>query len=260
MGQSSTVKSAERTLEVLSFLSSAPSPVPATVIARSVGAPKSSTYHLLNVMLDRGFVTHFRDDGRWGIGAKARELGLGLRKDDSLQRMARPLMRRLAVLARTPVVLTVLHGADALVIERVAPRGDVFRGSPSVGERLPVHLSAFGRALLMDEPESRIRSLLDVSVELARVTPRGPRRHLDLMSILHDVRDRGYATDDGEVGVGIAAVAAPVFDHLGFVASAIGATYWAGSSDAERVDELACAVRPVADELSRRLGFRGRAT
>lgn len=74
---SSTVKSAERTMDVLELLAAQERPLAAMTIARRCGMPKSSTYHLLNALQARGFVTHRPVERGWAIGDRVRELGAG---------------------------------------------------------------------------------------------------------------------------------------------------------------------------------------
>ena len=63
MGQ---VPAATRTLQVLKFLASQPEPVALDRIARAVGMPRSTAYHLINAMIEEGFVVHLADDSRFG--------------------------------------------------------------------------------------------------------------------------------------------------------------------------------------------------
>jgi DNA-binding IclR family transcriptional regulator len=51
-----TVKSADRVMSILVLLAKRVRPVPAAMIARECGLPRSSTYQLLNAMRARQFV------------------------------------------------------------------------------------------------------------------------------------------------------------------------------------------------------------
>jgi DNA-binding IclR family transcriptional regulator len=44
------------------------------MISRELDMPRSTTYHLLNVLRQRGFVAYHDETRRWGIGAKAVEI------------------------------------------------------------------------------------------------------------------------------------------------------------------------------------------
>lgn len=250
----SSVKSAERALEVLTFLGTTPSPVPAAVISRTVGLPKSSTYHLLNVMRDRGFVAHYSEEGTWGLGPVAHHIGSALHKHDAMRRLARTLMDRLTAVTGAPSMLAVRYGAEALVIARVDPANSLDRPGPSVGERTPAHATALGRALLMDENEATVRSLFLIG-DLPSLSPRGPRRPSDLLEVLAMSRARGFAVESGELVPQITTIAAPVFDHLGFVTGAVGLTYRIGPHDRSDGGSLSDAVCRAAAGLSVRLGY-----
>ena len=90
------VPAAEQTLAILRHLASQASPVQATAIARSLELPRSTTYHLLNTLIDYGFVVHYPDQRAYGLGVSAHELGSGYARQEPLQRLAR---RPIAALA-----------------------------------------------------------------------------------------------------------------------------------------------------------------
>ena len=67
----SQVPAATRTLQVLRFLAAQPGPVPLDRIITGVGLPRSTAYHLVNTMIDEGFVTHLVEEKRYGLGIAA---------------------------------------------------------------------------------------------------------------------------------------------------------------------------------------------
>ena len=93
--ESGKVRRRRRALAVLRLLASAAEPLPAAGIARSLGLPRSSTYHLRSAMAEEGFVTHLPEDRRWGLGVAAFEIGSAYLRQGPLERLARPLLHRL---------------------------------------------------------------------------------------------------------------------------------------------------------------------
>ena len=73
----SQVPAASRTLRVLRFLASQPDPVPLDRIMRACDLPRSTAYHLVNTLIDEGFVVHLADERRYGLGVAAFEVGTG---------------------------------------------------------------------------------------------------------------------------------------------------------------------------------------
>lgn len=74
----SQVPAARRALAVLRLLASAPGPLPASAIARTLGLPRSSTYHLLAAMAEEGFVTPIA----YGQATEARTCAMSTKRSD----------------------------------------------------------------------------------------------------------------------------------------------------------------------------------
>lgn len=248
------VPAATRTLRVLRFLASQADPVPLDRIVRACDLPRSTAYHLLNAMIEEGFVVHLPDQHRYGLGLAAFEVGSGYERQAPLQRIAR---RRLAALVDEvgeSAHLAVPHGRDVLyVVEERAP------GRPSlvsdVGVRLPAQLTASGRAILAELPAAQVRALFPSAATFVDRHGSGPRSPSALRTLLTDTRRRGYATEDGEVTPGFASVAAPVLDHNGHPVGAVAVTF--ESPAATQLARMSDPVRRTAAALSRRLGGPG---
>lgn len=240
------VPAATAALRVLRFLSSQPVPVSAARLAAATDQPRSSTYHLLSAMADEGFVIHYPDDRTWGIGIAAWEVGHGFARQEPLARLARLPLARLVDQVGQSAHLVVLHGADVLyVIEERAPRRPPL--VTDVGVRLPAHLTASGRAILASLPAAQVRALFPDKAAFSSRTGAGPKGPSELRRLLTDTRQRGYATEDGEVTVGFASIAAPI--TAGTIHAAVAVTWEARTP----VDGLAEPVSATAAEISRRL-------
>ena len=242
-------------LEVLSLLARHTEPLPAGSISRALGLPRSTTYHLLTVLREQGFVTHLPEERRYGLGVAAFELGSAYQRQAPLQRMARPLLGRLVDETTHNAHLAILHGRDVLyVIEERAP------GRPllvtDVGVRLPATLTASGLAMLAELPAQQIRALFPHRDTLVQRDGRGPASVSQLRRELTEVRQRGYAVEDSSVSAGLSSVARAVLDHTGHPVAGVAVTYPTAEVDAPERDRIVAAVSRVAATLSARLGAR----
>jgi DNA-binding IclR family transcriptional regulator len=240
------VPAATAALQVLRFLSGQPVPVSATRIATALDLPRSSAYHLLAAMADEDFVIHYPDDRTWGMGIAAWEVGHGFARQEPLARLARIPLAKLVDRVGQSAHLVVLHGADVLyVIEERAP------GRPplvtDVGVRLPAHLTASGRAILASLPAAQVRALYPHKDSFVSRTGAGPRSPSELRRLLSATRQRGFATEDGEVTPGFASVAAPI--TAGSIHASVAVTW----ETRTRVGDLTDAVSRTADEITRRI-------
>ncbi|MFD1148430.1 IclR family transcriptional regulator [Saccharothrix hoggarensis] len=253
MGGSSDVPALRRGLAVLRLLASRPGPLSAAAVARELSLPRSTTYHLLAELAAAGFATHFPEERRYGLGVAAFELGSAYLRHDPLERLARPLLRRLVDSVGRTAHLGVLHGAESLYLVREQPRHPTTIVS-DVGVRLPAQLTASGRAVLARLPAAQVRALFPGP--FVDRTGRGPRNLPALRRLLAEERRRGWAVEDGYVTAGFASVAAPVFDHGERPIAAITVTFRhvCDVECGETWPELAAEVRRTADELTGRLG------
>jgi DNA-binding IclR family transcriptional regulator len=247
------VPAARQALALLQALARQPGPVPAAALARDLGLPRSTTYHLLAELQAAGFVVHLPEERRYGLGVSAFELGSAYMRQEPLARLARPVLGRLVDAVGHTAHLAVLHGREVLyVVEERAP------GRPAlvtdVGVRLPAQLTASGRAVLAHLPPAHVRALFPDAAAFVERHGAGPRSLSELRRLLSDVRRAGYATEDGQVTPGFASVAAAVHDHSGHPVAGLAVTFPADAVDGAGREGLARRTTRAAAELTRRLG------
>jgi DNA-binding IclR family transcriptional regulator len=250
MGQ---VPAATRALRLLRYLAGQPDPVTLDRLASAVGLPRSTAYHLVNAMIEEGFVVHLPEEHRYGLGVAAFEVGSGYARQEPLQRISRRPLAQLVDAVGQSAHLAVLHGRDVLYVveERASGRPPLVT---DVGVRLPAHLTASGRAVLAALPPAQVRALYPDRSAFVDRHGVGPRSLSALRALLAETRQRGYAVENGEVTPGFASVAAAVLDHNGHPVAGVAVTY----PSAEDIDLPAAieATERTAAALTRRLGGR----
>ena len=249
----SRVPAAEQTLQILVHLARHAGPLPAARIATDLGLPRSTTYHLLTVLAEAGFVVHLPEERRYGLGVTAFEVGSAYTHQDALARLARPLLARLVDEIGQSAHLAVLHGREVLYVveERAKGRPPLVT---DVGVRLPAHLAASGRAMLAALPAAQVRALFPDRGAFVLRHEAGPTSLSALRGLLSQARSRGYAVEDGEITPGFASVAVAVLDHAGHPAAGLAVTY--AADDGVDAARLAAAAGRTAREMSRRIGGR----
>ena len=249
----SQVPAARRALAVLRLLAGAPGPLPASAIARSLGLPRSSTYHLLTAMAEDGFVTSIPEEHRWGLGVAAFEIGSAYLRHEPLERLARPLLRRLVDQVGEIVQLGVLHGAETLYLLKEQPPGHATLLT-DVGVRMPAHLTASGRSMLAHLPAAQVRALFPG--RFVDRTGRGPASLRDLRRSLSEDARRGWSVEDGHITEGFASIAACAFDHTARPTAAITVTFRCEAHPPETWPTLAAPICRTAETLTTRLSGR----
>lgn len=244
------VPAADQTLRILTYLGRQRGPVPARSIAAQLGIPRSTVYHLLAALEEHGYVVHVPGERRWGLGIAAFELAGGYARHAPLARIGRALLAELVDRVGESAHLAVMSGRDVIytVEERARRRPALVT---DVGVRLPAHLTATGRAMLAALPREQVRALYPDAAAFADRTGRGPRTPSELRETLRETRARGWASEDGEVTLGLRSIGVAVLDRVGWPSAAIAVT-WPVEADRDAAS-LAADLRHAADELARRL-------
>ncbi|MCA1188454.1 MULTISPECIES: IclR family transcriptional regulator [unclassified Saccharopolyspora] len=259
MGASSEVPALRRGLAILTAMAGRAAPVSAGALARELGLPRSTTYHLLAELVAAGFVVRLPEERRFALGVAAFELGSAYLRADPLERLASPVLRRLVDEVGCTAHLGVLHGGELLYLLQQRPsRAQTL--VTDVGVRLPAHLTASGRAMLAHLPAAQVRASFPAG--FASRTERGPRTLPELRRVLDAERRLGWAVEDGHVTGGFASVACPVFGPDRWPSAAISVTFRHVCEPAGRTScgatwpELADKVRIAAEDLTGRIDGR----
>jgi DNA-binding IclR family transcriptional regulator len=223
-----------------------------TEVARELDVHKSTASRLLAALYRRELVTQDAVRGKFRLGMGiVRLAGAASRGLDVVQE-SRPVCRALAQQVGETVNLAILSGRDALYLDQVAGPAAL---SPHnwAGQRIPLHATSDGKVLLAYLPEADLRECL--TPPLQRFTEHTVTAVDRFPWLLAEARQRGFATAVDELEAGLTAIAAPVRNAEGKVIASISASGPSFRITADRVEEIAGAVRRAAAEVSRRLGW-----
>lgn len=242
-------------------------------VARSLGLHKNNAFRLLATLEIAGYIQQSSDSELYHLGPRCLELAHAFARNHPFASLARPVLEDLVAETGETAHLGVLREREVAHLDGVLPAQLLLTGS-RVGERLPAHCTAMGKALLvgmLERPASPpLRS--EATGRRAGVAPPEPgigQWKLDRFTdatitdgakLLDEVRAgqlRGYAVDLEEYASGLHCVAAPVRDASERVIAAISLSGPSQRLTREGVHaEGARAVSEAAHRLSRALGAR----
>ena len=251
---SSTSPAVGRALDVLLYLASRPGPVHGSALIRDLGMPRSSAYHLLDVLVERGFVVHLPDQRAYALGFSAFEVGSAYLRHEPLEHIARPILKKLVATVNETAHLGILYGAETVYLLKEQPQVVHVPVTlvTDVGVRLPAHLTANGRSILAHLSAAQIRALFGSPASFITRTGRGPGSLTELRRLLQDERTQGWAEEVGLITDGLQSVAACAFDHAGRPCAAFSVTRRQDRSPTP-MPTLVRGVRTAAQQLTRAL-------
>lgn len=219
-------------------------------LAATVKLNRSTAHRLASTLVEKRYLSFVPRSG-YGLGPKSLEIGYQARVQLNIPRLAREHLESLAAQTGDTVHLGILDGTRALYLDKIPGRRRV-EISSRVGEVQPLRSTGLGKALLLDEDESKLRELYRCE--------NGGRHPYDVpegawLKRMRDYAKNGYAFDLEENEDRIRCVAAPVRDATGKIKAAISVSSAAHYMDDQRMQRLIDDVRGTADQISHELGW-----
>ncbi|NNG05685.1 MAG: IclR family transcriptional regulator [Inquilinus sp.] len=240
----------ERTVQILDLLSSRGEPASAYDIAKSVGAPVSTVYAIVEELVTRGLLTRDGDGTVW-FGPRLFRYGLAYESRMDVLTEAKHEMSRLSRSIGETVQIC-CRDEGMMVVAAMADGEGHFRISSDVGTRVPLNWTASGRLLLGHLPSDvREAAFRDV----ARRSPTG-RAETDPKALARQAgRDfaRRLAVQLGASEFSVACIASPIRDMSGTCAATISIVLAEQKAQAN-LERYAEAVKASAGAVERALG------
>lgn len=175
-----------------------------TQVSDELGVHKSTLSRLLRAMRDAGFLDQAEGTRAYGPGALWHELAAATQGGESFGSRAAEVVRGLCDQLGHTGFVSVLSGTHMIgVVQHVG--ANLIRVGAPIGKPLEVDACATGRAMLADMDDAQVRALLRGKV--SRASPVSPQSMDELLERLAQIRARGYAESNNEVGQGVGALA-----------------------------------------------------
>ncbi len=238
-----------RILQCLEALASRPCTVDS--LARELGVHRRTVLRTLRSMIELGYVGIVgQENGQplYRATLKLTTLAKGVTAGSDLREMSAPFVSRVRDATNESAHLSV--GVIGGVRHLVQAEGDgLVMVRPRMGELVPYHATAVGKAILAFDEQLTRRAVTSLVAYTSRTIISEER----LRDELARIRQTGVSVDDQENSMELRCVAAPVFDDKGVVA-ALGVSAPSSRFGASSVRAAGHEVRAAAAELSAQLG------
>lgn len=246
------INSVRKAVRILSLFQVTEPRLSLSEISRRLDMPKSTAHNLLNTLVADGLIEKL-DTDHYALGTEIIALTQNVRVNVELRDRAAPILRSLADSCLESVYLTV-RDADRVLYIYAIESSQRLQARTAVGERIHMHCTSTGKAVLSALKEDEVDKILDVS-GMPGFTHTTITKREALEEELRLTRMRGYSVDNEEHETGTYCLGAPIFDARGQV---IGSCSISGRDPeilGTRAQSLASAVMQAAHEISRHMGF-----
>ncbi|TFF23256.1 IclR family transcriptional regulator [Jiella endophytica] len=240
----------DRTLQVMDMLAERRVPMSAYDLAKSVGAPISTIYRLVDELVEREMLSRGPDNAVW-LGARLMRYGLVYRQRMDAFVQAEQEMQHLVAATGETVQICARDDGMMLVVAMEEGPGH-FQVASKVGTRVPLNWTASGR-LLLGHLGDEERYAAFASSARPSATGMAETDPVKLSAqARHDFENR-LAVQFNASEYSVACIAAPIRDETGACIATISIVLPDRKAE-ERQEELASAVRGAAAAVERSLG------
>ncbi|MGL6197585.1 MAG: IclR family transcriptional regulator [Lachnospiraceae bacterium] len=253
--KASHVQSVSRALELLNLIAEKNYPLSLTEMAGLLDWPKSTVHGLISTLRDYDYATQSEEDGKYYLGVRFFELGNMLQSSWDIHNAARPVMVKLNARFNETIHLATEEKGEVLYLEKI-DSNHLFRIVSKVGTRLPMYCTGLGKVMLAYRPIGEVRKILQKQ-PMQTYTSRTITTISTMERELKEIREKGYALDNGEIMDSLRCVAAPIYDENGEVryALSISGLY---SSISENSEAIIKELLIACDTISAEMGYRAK--
>lgn len=201
----------EKGLSVITYLANFPEGAPISEIARSLDLPVSGVHRLLKELEQLGYAQQMRDHGDYRLTLKLATSGLSYLARTGIPDLSQPILDDLAVKSGELVRMALSDGQKLVWVGVAQGATSGLRYDPGAEHGQIVHLASAsgGQAWLSamsdnDAVEAVMKQGLEKS-DGAGVS--APQSVTDLLKVIEDVRQKGYAMNANSFMLGMAAIA-----------------------------------------------------
>ena len=149
----------DRAFAIIDYLCNRKRPLNPNEIAVGMGAPKSSIYEIIGMLVEQNILEHTDNEGRVFLGRKLHFWGTAYLVNFDLAREALPNLEQISTETRETSQLCMLDGNKyTVVLMKEGIRQ--FRISSNVGEPIPIPWTASGRLLTAHLSDAEILSFI----------------------------------------------------------------------------------------------------
>jgi len=200
------VKSADRAIDILEFVAESAVPPSFTALMAGTGIPRSSLFHLLNNLQDRGYLSQDQTGG-YRLGERVRQLAARV-DAPAPATLVLPYLRRLSVAVNETAGFYVRREDMAETVATVIG-AQALNFTMRVGELAPLYAVSAGKIMLAQLAEKELDDYL-ARVAFEQITPQTLRSKDVLRREIAVARREGFAYSREEFTPGITGIAVAV--------------------------------------------------
>ena len=239
--------SVKKAFDIITYISDHQGELTLSELGRKLNINKTTMFRYLETLEALDILE--RRDGSWFLGMNLFSLGHKVDLQSRIVERVHPLVFAASSKVNETLSFAGLIGGSAVYLDKVeSSRGLQMRAR--IGDPLPFHCTALGKAILSVMPEYQRRELLERTA-LRRFTKNSITEPAVLKLQMEEISYRGYSLEKEELEPGLSCIAVPfIMERMDF----IGAVSFSGASShltEDRMMEVLPELFGVAENIAK---------
>ena len=245
-------KTVRNALSLLSCFTRSQPVLTASELTRRLKLARTSVIRLLVTLETSGFIEKHPDGMGYRIGLRAFEIGTLFLVANPLSSLLVRALDELVEKTQCTAYFAILDKDDVVILnyrEGTLPIRFIWQ----VGDRLPLHTTALGKAILAHMSRAEIDQQIGSGETLRGLTDKSIRSRAELDDDIEKTRERGWGLARQESHAGLTAVGSAILDEADHPIAAISISCLDYPPNLERLNQYAVVVQAVARDVSRKI-------
>lgn len=238
----------KKSLRILESLATSDAPRGISELAREIKLNKSAVQRIFQTLAEEGYIEKASDTSRYRTTLRLWELGSRVIAQNEARRLIHPILRYAAKVSGLTAYLAWADYPDIIYLDKI--EGEKGRANSSdPGMRIPMHLTASGRAVLAFQEAGQIDAVL------AKIAKDGDQKSAEALRVeLAAVRNRLFAATERGSTVRVSSVAAPIWATGPVPVGSIVLTSDSTTLPRSDFDRIGAIATNIAEQATRVLG------
>lgn len=249
-----TVQSVIRAFDILSVFTPDRPTLGVSEISSILKLNRTTVHRLLSTMEGRGVVQRVPGSQKYTIGTQIVRLANVFFHQSDVRTVAMPTLTALRDATLQTAALHVRDGQHRVVIAQVESREDLRVTYPNLGNLIPLHIGAPGKAILANLEPAEIERYL-TTVPLDAMMVHTPIDENTLRTELIQIRKQGFSITSQERRLGVLSIATPVHNAAGAAIGSVNVSAPIQRMGEQEIEECTPRVVQAGREISAQLGY-----
>ncbi len=247
------VPNLERGLLIIELLAIHKQGLTLAEIIESLSISKSSAFRITSTLISKNYLQKNETTKKITLSRKLLTLGISSMNEQSIVEVSIDVMRALRDELKESVMLGVIIDNKGAILEQVSSSYPV-KLYVEQGTHFYLHSSVGGKSILAFLPEAELNAVLKKMV-FKPFTGNTITSKKVFRDQLEEVRQKGFAIDNGEDIKGIHCIGAPIFNEYGYPIASLWITAPHGRLPHEEFAAKGSIISKYALEISKKLGY-----